>query len=160
MRIAVGIIALVLGIVVTLQALAVFGLSNIANDQLTMESAAVAILMGALIFVGGAFSFGLAGLAQLIFVVCVLLSFVADDKVPDAALWRVACLVLALLLLFRGEKAAQQKQAEPNHARKTNDEPSGQFSNDHERVKCSDCAEWIMKDAKVCRFCGRIVPPS
>jgi hypothetical protein len=26
-----------------------------------------------------------------------------------------------------------------------------------ERRKCPHCAEWIMADAKVCRFCGRDV---
>jgi len=28
------------------------------------------------------------------------------------------------------------------------------------RVRCPHCAEWIMPDAKVCRYCGRDVPPT
>lgn len=54
-----------------------------------------------------------------------------------------ACLFLWILV-----KAITGNRARP-----------GQTESDGARVKCAHCAELIMPDAKICRYCGRDVVP-
>lgn len=106
MRIAVGIIALVLSLMVFMQSCALTGVSSIADEQAMGEAGAIGILMAFGMLLGGAFAFALPNVAKIIFAIVFLLSFAAKTDFPDAAFWGYVSLVLGVLLAFFGEKKA------------------------------------------------------
>lgn len=102
MKIAIGIIAIVLSFIVTMQALAVTGLSGMAGEESAQQSGAIGILIGLLIFIGGAFSFGLPRVAAALFIIAFLLSWIAKKDFPDMQLWGWVAAIFSVLLNLWG----------------------------------------------------------
>ncbi|MBB4305034.1 hypothetical protein GGD81_004100 [Rhodobium orientis] len=67
MKIATGIVGIVVGLLVLLQSCAVGVGSNLVNDQATLQAGSVGVLVGFLFFVAGAFAFGLPVVSMVIF---------------------------------------------------------------------------------------------
>ncbi|MBC6437980.1 MAG: hypothetical protein GDA52_07560 [Rhodobacteraceae bacterium] len=100
MKIAVGIIAIALGLVALLQSCALTGVSSVIEDQATQEAGALGVLTAFLMFLGGAFAFGLPRVAQIFFILGFLASIPARDNFPDMWIWGIISAILAGLLLF------------------------------------------------------------
>lgn len=103
MRIAVGITGIVLSFVSFLQSGILTFASSFAQEQALGEAGAVGMLMAFLMFLGGAFSFGVPKVALVMFIFTFLLSFVAKDAFPDAAFWGYVNLALGGLLAKFGQ---------------------------------------------------------
>lgn len=106
MKIAVGIIGLVLSMIALLQSCTITGLSNLANNNSVGEAGALGVLTSLLMFFGGAFSFGLPKVARVMFVLSFVVSIPARKAFPDMWVWGIASLILGLLLLFERRKSA------------------------------------------------------
>jgi len=99
MKIAVGIIGLVLSMIALLQSCTITGLSGLANDQAVGEAGAMGMVAAFLMFFGGAFSFGIPAVARVLFALGFLASIPARESYPDMWIWGIASAVLGLLLL-------------------------------------------------------------
>ncbi|MEI9417455.1 hypothetical protein [Mesorhizobium sp. Cs1321R2N1] len=100
MKIAVGVIGILLGLVSMLQSCAVAtGGSILANHDLA-GAGSVGVLVGLLFFVGGAFAFGLPLVSALVFVVGSLFAFNAASAFTDMKIWAFVDLILALMAHF------------------------------------------------------------
>lgn len=112
MRIATGIIGLVFSVGMFLQTMAVYGLSNLGDDDATTQAGAVGLLAAFLMFVGGALVFGLPRLALVVFVLSALSAFAGSGDFPDLAYWGGLALVLAAMsfLGWRGKRRAEVKE--------------------------------------------------
>lgn len=102
MRIAVGIIGLTFSLLALLQSCAVTGLSAAAGMAATQQAGTVGVLMALAMFFGGAFSFALPRVAQIMFSVSFLLSLLAKKEFPDLQIWGWIALALGMLLAFWG----------------------------------------------------------
>lgn len=114
MKIAVGIIGLFLGLLVLLQSCAVTAGSGLLNDQATGSAGAVGMLTGALLVIGGAFSFGLPLVGAIIFLVSALMAFIASSQgsFGDMSVWGVIALLLAVMGFFTW-RSAKRKKSQP-----------------------------------------------
>jgi uncharacterized membrane protein HdeD (DUF308 family) len=103
LRIASGIISLVLGFAVLFQSCAVAGLGSfVAPDSTT---GAVGMLVGILLLIGGAFSFQLPKVSVVICIIAALFAGIeAMNDFPDMKVWAVLCLILAVMNFFGGRK--------------------------------------------------------
>ena len=86
-------------------------------------------------------------------VLAVIVAMVAHSKGRPAVVWffyglLIWPIALVHILLIRPETGTMR----PAQVTPTPQPPADR------RVKCPSCAEWIMADAKICRFCGRDVP--
>lgn len=109
MKIAVGIIALVLSMVAFMQSCTITGLSGITNDSAVGEAGALGMLTAFLMFLGGAFAFGVPRAAQVLLGLAFLVSIPARDEFPDMWVWGIIALVLAVLLSFHKKEAGSTK---------------------------------------------------
>jgi hypothetical protein len=100
MKVATGIIAIMLGLVALLQSCTVGAGSSLVGDQATTDAGAVGIIAGFLLFVGGAFSFGLPLVGGIVFLSAALVASTAVADFPDLQVWAVLSLVLAAMALF------------------------------------------------------------
>ena len=100
MKIAVGIIGLVLSMMALLQSCTLTGISGISGDTSIQQASSLGMLAAILMFFGGAFSFGLPKVARVVFVLSFLASIPARKAFPDMWVWGFASLFLSLLLLF------------------------------------------------------------
>lgn len=105
MKIAVGIISIGISIFVMVQAMAITGLSNLAEQETMQQAGSVGVLVALLIFVGGAFTFGLPKAAGFIFVIAAILAFMISSDFPDMGIWGVFALVFGLLAFLASRKA-------------------------------------------------------
>lgn len=112
MKIAVGIIGIVLSMVAFLQSCTLVGLSNIAREEAVEGAAALGSLTAFFMFLGGAFSFGLPGVARVLFALAFLLSIPARKEFPDMWVWGIASAVLGILLWFVRTKKPAKTSAE------------------------------------------------
>lgn len=119
MKIATGIVALMLGLLVLLQSCTIGTGSSLLGDQATADAGAVGIIAGFFLFVGGAFSFGLPMAAVIMFIVAGFVAFTSVEQFPDLQVWAVLSIVLAAVALFawrsdrkrrRGTKPRREKQ--------------------------------------------------
>ncbi|MCV6574359.1 MAG: hypothetical protein OIF58_01350 [Cohaesibacter sp.] len=106
MKIATGIIGLMLGLLVFLQSCVVTAGSNLANDQSTMQAGSVGILVGLVFFIGGAFAFALPKAAMVIFALASGLAFLASmtGSFGDMNVWGFAAMILATMSFFSSRK--------------------------------------------------------
>ena len=114
MKIATGIIGLMLGVLVFMQSCVVATGSSLAEDQSTMQAGSVGILVGLIFFIGGAFAFGLPRAAMVIFAIAGLLALIASTtgSFGDLTIWGVVALVLAVMSFFAGRKKALKTAVE------------------------------------------------
>jgi hypothetical protein len=114
MRIAVLIMGLLLGLLMFLQTLAAYVLSDAINDDKSSEAAAVGILM-ALLWLGAcALVIGFPRVSIVLFVSAGVLGFAASGDFPDLGIWGGVSLVLAGMsyLGHRGKRKQQAKERE------------------------------------------------
>lgn len=111
MKIAVGIIGLILGMLVLLQSCAVTAGSGLMNDQATGGAAAIGMLVGLVLVVAGAFSFALPLVEAIMFFVAGLLAFLASTQgsFEDITVWGYITMVLAIMGFFTWRSAKRKK---------------------------------------------------
>lgn len=102
MKIAVGIVGILLGMLALLQSCAVTVGSSLTHDQATGGSASIGVLVGFLYFVAGAFAFGLPLVSAIIFGVAALLAFLgaSQGNFGDIGIWGGVGIVLAIGAFF------------------------------------------------------------
>lgn len=113
MKIATGIIGLMLGLLVFLQSCVMTAGSNLANDQSTMQAGSVGLLVGLVFFVGGAFAFALPKAAMVIFALAGGLAFLASTtgSFGDLTVWGFAAIILAVMSFFANRKKTISESA-------------------------------------------------
>lgn len=103
MRIAAGVISLLLGFGVLFQSCAVSGLGAIVAPD--SAAGAIGMLVGILLLMAGAFAFQLPRVAMVISIICAGLAFIeASNDFADMNVWAVICLCLAVMEFFAGRK--------------------------------------------------------
>lgn len=113
MKIAVGIIGLVLSMISLLQSCLLVGASNLAKDEVVLQASSLGMLTALLMFFGAAFAFGLPRIAQVLFGLGFLVSIPARDEYPDMWVWGIACVILGGLLFF----ATPRKSNDPRNGK-------------------------------------------
>lgn len=113
MKIAVGIIGIILGLLVLLQSCAVTAGSGLLEDKATGGAGAIGMLVGVLFFVAGAFSFGLPLVAAIVFAVAGAFAFLASTQgsFGDIAIWGFIALGLAVMAFFTW-RSGKKRQAQ------------------------------------------------
>nr|WP_319390993.1 hypothetical protein [uncultured Cohaesibacter sp.] len=114
MKIATGIIGLMLGLLVFLQSCVVTTGSSLADDQSTMQAGSVGILVGFIFFVGGAFAFALPRVSMVIFAIAGVLALIASSSgsFGDLSIWGIVALGLAVMSFFANRKKQEEAQAQ------------------------------------------------
>lgn len=100
MKIAVGIISLMLGLLVMLQSCAVGTASHMLGEEAASEAGAMGLFAGLLLFFGGAFAFGLPLVSACLFTLAGLIALLGAAEVPDLSIWAIMAFVLAGLSFF------------------------------------------------------------
>jgi hypothetical protein len=100
MKIATGIIAMLLGLIVLLQSCTFGTASHLVGNQASSDAGAVGIGAGFLIFVGGAFAFALPAVSVFVFAAAGLLALTEAGDFPDLQVWAVFSGILAGMALF------------------------------------------------------------
>ena len=113
MRIATGIISLLLMLIVGVQSCAVYvggsALEALGEGSGVAQAGAVAILITLLFLLGGAFSFGLPKVALFIFIAAALLAFAVSGDFPDMRIWGTVAIVLAIMSYFGNRELKAKK---------------------------------------------------
>ena len=109
MKIATGIITLVLMFIVGIQSLAVAAGASLANMKHAEQGGSVGIFGAFLFLVGGAFAFGVPLVAAIIMIVAGIFAVAAGASTPfhDLVIWGVLAFILAgmsLLSFFLGRR--------------------------------------------------------
>lgn len=100
MKIALGIIAIMLGILVLMQSCTVGTASHMMGDTTTGDAGSLGVLAGLLLFVGGAFAFGLPAVSAVIFTLAALFAFGGSAAFPDLKVWGFISLAMAVGAFF------------------------------------------------------------
>ena len=100
MKIAIGIIGLMLGLLVLLQSCTVGTASHLVGDAASRDAGALGLLAGLLLFVGGAFAFGLPIVSTVTFTLAGLLAFAGSAEFPDLKVWGFASFGMAAMAFF------------------------------------------------------------
>ena len=100
MKIAVGIIAIMLSLLVMMQSCTVGTASHVVGDQTTSQAGAMGLFAGLMLFFGGAFAFGLPMVSVCLFALAGLLALTGSTEFPDLMIWAVVAFVLAGLSFF------------------------------------------------------------
>ncbi|MCQ1573473.1 hypothetical protein NFO65_22360 [Neorhizobium galegae] len=111
MKIATGIMGIMLGLLVLLQSCAIGAGSSLTGDQAMADSGGIGMVAGFLLFVGGAFSFGLPLIGGIVFVIAALLAFMGADHFPDLKIWGVLSLALAVIAISAWRSGRKVKAA-------------------------------------------------
>jgi hypothetical protein len=102
-KIASGIISLLLGCVILFQSCAVAGLGSIVAPE--SGTGAIGMLLGVLLMISGAFSFQLPKVSTVLCVISALLALMeAANDFGDMKFWAVVCLGLAVMNFFAARK--------------------------------------------------------
>lgn len=108
MKIAAGLISMFLGLLVLVQSCAVAATARLGTNTQIADEASVGIMVGFLIFVAGAFAFGLPTVSTVILVLAGLLGLGSSSAYADMGIWAVVALMLAAL---SGLAARSQRRA-------------------------------------------------
>lgn len=112
MRIAAGIISLVIGFAVLFQSCAVAGLGSLVSPDST--TGAIGMLVGFLLLISGAFSFQLPKVSVVICVIAACFAGLeAMNDFPDMKIWAVICLLLAVMNYFAARKPKDPVTKDP-----------------------------------------------
>lgn len=111
MKIAIGIIGIMLGMLVLLQSCTVGTASHIVGDTATGDAGALGILAGLLLFVGGAFAFGLPIVSAITFTLAGLIAFAGSAEYPDLKVWGFVALAMAVMAFFAWRSSKKKKVA-------------------------------------------------
>ncbi|RUU82760.1 hypothetical protein [Mesorhizobium sp. M7A.F.Ca.MR.362.00.0.0] len=117
MKIAVGIIGILLGLISMLQSCAVATGGSIAANHDLAGAGSVGVFVGLLFFVGGAFAFGLPLVSAIIFVVGSLFAFIAASSFTDMKIWAFADLILAVMAFFAWRSARRGRAGSATEAK-------------------------------------------
>ena len=112
MRIAVLIIALILGFIVGLQSCTVAGLSGIAQDETTGQAAAMGGLVALLFIIGAAFSLSLPKISVSAFGLAAVSAFGASTlgRFEDMQVWGIVAVVLGVMSYFGVRELRKKEQ--------------------------------------------------
>ena len=118
MRIAVLILGLLLGLLMFLQTLFVYGLSDALNAEASAQASAIGVMMALLWLVACAFVLPFPLVSVVAFAIAGLFGFAASGEFPDLAIWGGISVVLAVMSIFgwRG-KRKQDREARAEKAR-------------------------------------------
>lgn len=111
MKIAIGIIGIMLGILVLLQSCTVGTASHMMGDAATGDAGSLGILAGLLLFIGGAFAFGLPIVSTVTFTLAGLIAFAGAAEFPDLKVWGFVALAMAVMAFFTWRSAKKTKVA-------------------------------------------------
>jgi hypothetical protein len=115
MRLAVLIVGIALSIILGLQTLFVYVLSNATSDETTGGAASVGLLVAFMMFVASALTIGLPRTAAIVFILAGLLSLMmaAASRFSDLYIWGVVSIVLGILAFigWRGKHHAEVRAA-------------------------------------------------
>jgi len=114
MRVTVLILGLLLGLVMFLQTMLVYGLSNAVDDTNSASAGAVGVLMALMWLVACAFVMPLPMVSVIVFAIAGLFGFAASGEFPDLGIWGGISLVLAVLSFFgwRGKRKDTRERQE------------------------------------------------
>lgn len=114
MKIAVGIIAIMLSLLVMLQSCTIGTASHMLGDQNTSEAGAMGLFAGLLLFFGGAFAFGLPVVSACLFTLAGLMALLGAAEFPDLTIWAVIAFGLAALSFFAWRSGKRKVTAAGN----------------------------------------------
>ena len=106
MRIASGIISLIIGCIVFLQSCTVGIGGEILADEVSSQSGSVGMFVALLLFVSGAFAFALPKVAMIFSALAALFAFLngATSDFSDMTVWGVIAIILTVMNFFAGRK--------------------------------------------------------
>ncbi|ABB14636.1 hypothetical protein [Carboxydothermus hydrogenoformans] len=106
MRIASGIISLIIGILVFLQSCTVSFGDALFSGKTTGSSGDLGMFVAFLLFIGGAFAFALPKVAMIFSAAAALFAFIngATSDFSDMKVWGVIALILAVMEFFGARK--------------------------------------------------------
>lgn len=160
MRSATLIIALIVGNISLLQACTVAGLSSLGTDENLTGGAALGVLVGFFILIGGAFVLGLPRVAMVFFVLAGLAGILigVTTEFSGQLVWGIAALILAgmAFLGYRGKRkddvARAEERANLAAVAAGRNEPAAAPAEPSKT--CPNCAETVKEAARTCRHCG------
>lgn len=106
MKIASGILALVLSVVIFLQSCTVSLGGSILAEEATQQGGSVGIFVALLFLVGGAFAFGVPKVSFVIMLLAGFFGIAAGSTTPykDMTIWGVIAFILAIMSLIGSRK--------------------------------------------------------
>ena len=106
MRIASGIISLIIGCIVFLQSCTVGIGGDILADEVSSQSGSVGMFVALLLFVSGAFAFALPKVAMIFSALAALFAFLngATSDFSDMTVWGTIAIILTVINFFAGRK--------------------------------------------------------
>ncbi|WP_304459000.1 hypothetical protein [Alicyclobacillus sendaiensis] len=112
MKIAVGIISLILMVIVGLQTLIVGVGGSITHSQGLQQGGAVGLLVAVLFLLGGAFAFGVPLVSAICLVLACIFGIMDGTTTPyhDQTVWGVIALILAVLAFFAWRSDRKKKR--------------------------------------------------
>lgn len=102
MKVAAGVVSLVLGAVILFQSCAVVGLGAIVDPKSTTGMMGAGV--GVLLMVGGAFAFKLPKVAMVFSVLSGLLALMENADFKDMRIWAIVCFGIAAMEFFAARK--------------------------------------------------------
>lgn len=111
MKLATGLIGIFLSLIVMVQACAIYAGGSLASNQSFGEAGAVGVMVGVLLFLGGAFAFGLPLVACVIFTLGGLLAMAISGTFADMWIWGLVSFGLATMALFAWRSASKARKA-------------------------------------------------
>jgi hypothetical protein len=111
MKIAGGIIGILLGLLVFLQSCTVATTAHLVSDGAATQAGSVGIFVGLLFLIGGAFSFGLPLIATIIFAMAALLAFAVSGDFSDMMIWGIVSAALAAMAFFAWRSGRPKRAA-------------------------------------------------
>ena len=112
MKIASGILSLILGLMILLQSCAVGIGASILGEESAAQGGSVGFFVAFLFFIGGAFSFALPKVSMVVLTIAGFLGIAAGATTVygDMTVWGVAALILAAFNFF-GSRKKKTKEA-------------------------------------------------
>lgn len=115
MRIASGIISLIIGCIVFLQSCTVGIGGEILADEVSSQSGSVGMFVAFLLFISGAFAFALPKVAMVFSAVAALFALLngATSDFSDMYVWGVIAIILTVMNFFAGKKPKKKDTEVP-----------------------------------------------